>query len=161
MSSVFMNSVKSCIVVRSVTKDEDGAYAVELSYSLTAFLLSFRGQASMSDIFSADIVTALIHMVQWRYDPKTILNDSEERTWTASVANCILLLSSLLWRPDDVLTAHKIDLQSLSNTTLMLARPGKAPRKAIDVKSALSCAINGADSASALAAQRVVCRLFN
>ena len=161
MSSVFMNSVKSCIVVRSATKDEDGAYAVELSYSLTAFLLSFRGQASMSDIFSADIVTALIHMVQWRYDPKTILNDSEERTWTASVANCILLLSSLLWRPDDVLTAHKIDLQSLSNTTLMLARPGKAPRKAIDVKSALSCAINGADSASALAAQRVVCRLFN
>lgn len=161
LTAVFMNSVKSCIVVRSSTKDDDGAFAVELSYALSAILLSFRGQAFTNDIFSADIVTAFVHMVQWRYDPKTILNDSDSRTWTASVANCLMLLSSLLWRPDDVLAANKIDLISLSNTTLMLARPGKAPRKAIDVKSALSCAINGTDSASAIAAQRVLCRLFN
>ena len=161
LTMVFMNSVKSCIVVRSATKDEDGAFAVELSYALSATLLSFRGKPFANDIFSADIITGLVHMVQWRYDPKTILNDPDVRMWTASVANCLLLLSSLVWRPDDVLTANKISLQSLSNTTLMLARPGKAPRKAIDVKSALSCAINGPDSASALAAQRIVCRLFN
>ena len=161
LALAFMSSVKSCIVVRSVAKDEDGAFAVELSYAISSVLLSFRGTAFANDIFTTDIVTALFHMVQWRYDPKTVLNDSESSTWTASVANCLLLLSSLLWRPDDTLAANKIDLKALANTTLMLARPGKAPRKAIDVKSALSCAINGADSAAAVAAQRIVCRLFN
>jgi hypothetical protein len=161
LMSVFMSSVKSCIVVRSVAKDDDGAFAVELSYALSATLLSLRGKDFANDIFTTDIVMALVNMVQWRYDPKTVLDNSDSRKWTASVANCLLLLSSLLWRPDDVLVASKIDLVSLSNTTLMLARPGKAPRKAIDVKSALTCAINGPDSTAAVAAQRILCRLFN
>jgi hypothetical protein len=161
ITSLFMQSVKGCIVVRAVTSVDDRVYTVDLSYALSSIMLLFRGKIFGNDVFSTDIVTALVHMIQWRYDPKTILNDPDSQMWTASVTNCALLLSSLLWRPEEVLMANKIDLHALSNTQLMLARPGKAPRKAIDVKSALSAAIDGTDSAMAVTAQRVFCRLFN
>ena len=52
-------------------------------------------------------------------------------------------------------------MQALAGTTLMLARPGKAPRKAIDVQSALKRIAEGPDDAgAAVAAQRVIDRLF-
>jgi hypothetical protein len=72
----------------------------------------------------------------------------------------LLLLSTALWRPDEILDKAGIDLKGLTRTTLMLARPGKAPRKAIDFKSALGRIIDSGDAASSVAAQRVVDRLF-
>jgi hypothetical protein len=68
------------------------------------------------------------------------------RFWDASVANCLLLLSTLLWRPDETLIAAGIELSPLAGTTLMRARPGKAPRKAIDPMSALSRVVDGSDA---------------
>jgi hypothetical protein len=160
VTSLFMQSVRGCVVSRSVAKEEERAYSADLSYALTSTLLSFIGREFVAKVFTSDVVTALLHMVQWRYDPKTVLTASEKQIWDASVVNCLLLLSSLLWKPDEVLIASGINLEALANTTLMLARPGKAPRKAIDVKSALNCAIGGSDAGSAVAGTRVLCRLF-
>jgi hypothetical protein len=158
--SSFLQSVRSCIVTRSTTKDEERSYGADLSYALTSALLAFRGKDFANKIFTNDVVTSLLHMVQWRYDPKTVHSSTEMPIWEASVSNCLLLLSSLLWRPDETLAANGIDLQALASTMLMLARPGKAPRQAIDVKSALNCAIEGNDASSALAGKRVLCRLY-
>jgi hypothetical protein len=160
VASLFLQSVRSCVVSRSVAKEEDRAYSSDLSYALTSTLLSLVGRDFFNKVFTSDVVTALLHMVQWRYDPKTLLSASEKQIWDASVANCLLLLSSILWKPDELLYANGINLEALANTTLMLARPGKAPRKAIDVKSALNCAIGGSDAGSAVAGTRVLCRLF-
>lgn len=161
VAALFLQSVKSCIVTRSTTKDEDRALSAELSYSLTTALLTFRGTKFGDKVFTKEMLTSLMYMIQWRRDPKTILGVTDVRSWDASVANCLLLLSTLLWRPDEALSASGIDLPDLAQTTLMLVRPGKAPRKAIDVKSALSCFAVSSDASSALAAQRVLDRLFN
>ena len=102
----------------------------------------------------------LVNFVQWRQDPKTSIGNTNQRFWDASISNALLLLSFILWRPEESLARAGIDLRALAGTSLMLARPGKAPRKAIDVKSALTSIINGADAGAAVAAQRVLDRLF-
>jgi hypothetical protein len=161
VASLFMTSVKSCIVTRSTIRDEDRNNAAELSYTLTTALLLFRGKGFVDKVFTKEMLTSLMHMIQWRHDPKTTLGNTDACSWDASVLNCLVLLSSLLWRPDETLAAAGIDLQALAQTTLMLARPGKAPRKAIDVKSALARIADGPDASAGLAAQRVLDRLFS
>ena len=156
----FMKSVKSCSVTRAATKEVERAFAAEFSYNLSVSLLQIKGKESTDEVFTQDLMTSLIHLVQWRRDPKTILDNTNERVWDASVSNCLLLLSTALWRPDEILDKAGIDLKGLTRTTLMLARPGKAPRKAIDFKSALGRIIDSGDAASSVAAQRVVDRLF-
>jgi hypothetical protein len=123
-------------------------------------LLQIKGKEFTDDIFTQELMTSLIHLVQWRRDPKTSLGTPNERAWDASVANCLLLLSMALWRPDEILKKTGIDLKALSQTALMLARSGKAPRKAIDFRSALSRIIESGDAPSNVAAQRVIDRLF-
>lgn len=160
VASLFLRSAKDCIVSRLTTKEEDRTVAAELSYSLTTTLLLFRGKPFVDKVFNIEMMISLVNLVQWRQDPKTVLSSDEAIVWDASIANCLLLLSMLLWRPEKTLIYAGIDLQTLSGTTLMLARPGKAPRKAIDAFSALIRCAEGTDSASALAAKRVILRLF-
>jgi hypothetical protein len=125
-------------ITKSTTKETENAFGAELSYNLSLSLLQIKGKEFTDDIFTQELMTSLIHLVQWRRDPKTSLGTTNERAWDASVANCLLLLSMALWRPDEILKKAGIDLKALSQTTLMLARPGKAPRKAIDFRSALN-----------------------
>lgn len=156
----FMKSVKNCSVTKSTTKETENAFAAELSYNLSLSLLQMKGKEFTDDIFTQELMTSMIHLVQWRRDPKTILGNTNERAWDASVANCLLLLSVALWRPDEILNKADIDLKKLAQTTLMLARAGKAPRKAIDLKAALNQTIGKGDAPSSVAAQRVFDRLF-
>jgi len=160
VSSLFMKSVKKCIVTRATTRDEERAYSAELTYALTTILLLARGKSFVDEIFSKDLMASLVHLIQWHQDPKTNVGNTNQRFWDASVTNCLLLLSSTLWRPDESLAKAGIDLPSLAGTALMLARPGKAPRKAIDLKSALTRIVAGTDAGAAVAAQRVLDRLF-
>ena len=160
VSSLFMKSVKKCIVIRATTRDEERAYSAELTYALTTILLLARGKSFVDEVFSKDLMASLVHLIQWHKDPKTNVGNTNQRFWDASVTNCLLLLSSTLWRPDESLAKAGIDLPSLAGTALMLARPGKAPRKAIDFKSALTRIVDGTDAGAAVAAQRVLDRLF-
>jgi hypothetical protein len=141
-------------------KDEDRAFSAELCYALTTVLVQVRGKDFVNEVFSMDMMNSMVNLVQWRQDPKTNLGNTNKVAWDAAVANILLLLSSLLSRPDETLVAAGIDLQALGGTTLMLARPGKAPRKAIDVKAALVRFVDGSDASSAMSAQRVLDRLF-
>jgi hypothetical protein len=156
----FLKSVKNCSITKSTTKETENAFGAELSYNLSLSLLQIKGKQFTDDVFTQELMTSLIHLVQWRRDPKTNLGSTNERAWDASVANCLLLLSMALWRPDEILNKAGIDLKALAQTTLMLARPGKAPRKAIDFRSALNRIIESGDAPSSVAAQRVIDRLF-
>ena len=160
VASLFSKSVKKCIVTRATTRDEERAYSAELLYALTTVLLLARGKSFVDTIFTKDLIVMLVNLVQWRQDPKTSIGNTNQRYWDASISNSLLLLSFILWRPDESLVRAGIDLRALAGTSLMLARPGKAPRKAIDVKSALTSIINGSDAGAAVAAQRVLDRLF-
>jgi hypothetical protein len=138
--SSFLQSVRSCIDARSTTKDEERSDGADLSHALTSALIAFRGKDFVNKIYTKDVVTSLLHMVQWRYDPGTVHSSTEMPVWEASVANSLLLLLSLLWRPDETLVANRIDLHALASTMLM----------------ALNCAIEGNDASSALAGKRVL-----
>merc|ERR1712157_464571 len=147
----FKKSVKGCVITKSTTTKEDRAFAAELAYGLTVALLFVRGKP---------FVDKILNLEQWRYDPKTTLEKTDVRTWNASISNCLLLLSALICRPDAVLGSAGIKLETLASTTLMMARPGKAPRKAIDLKSALNRIMEKEEEAIAVPAHTIMERLY-
>ena len=115
----------------------------------------------MNSVFTQEVLGSFLNLVQWRRDPKTSVGEKkDERMWDAAISNCLLILSLILWRPDDILREAKVDLKALASSTLMVARPGKAPRKAIDLKAALVKVTNSNDASASLSAQRVLDRLF-
>merc|ERR1712157_688001 len=136
------------------------AIAAKLAYGLTVALLFVRGKPFVDKILNLEQLTLLINLVQWRYDPKTTLEKTDVRTWNASISNCLLLLSALICRPDAVLGSAGIKLETLASTTLMMARPGKAPRKAIDLKSALNRIMEKEEEAIAVPAHTIMERLY-
>ena len=157
----FAKTVKLCSTARSTAKQAQRKHAAELSYNLTVALLLVRGKEFMNSVFTQEVLGSFLNLVQWRRDPKTSVGEKkDERMWDAAISNCLLILSLILWRPDDILREAKVDLKALASSTLMVARPGKAPRKAIDLKAALVKVTNSNDASASLSAQRVLDRLF-
>ena len=186
----FQKTVKLCTTARSTAKQAQRLHAAELSYHLSMALLMVRGKEFMDRVFTQDVLVSFLHLIQWRMDPKTgtSTNTSTSKTvgkkssseallsadqkqeqedsayWDASLSNCLLILSLLLWRPDGILKQAQIDLTALASTTLMVARPGKAPRKALELKSALMKLVatsnSRKDASAALSAQRILNRIF-
>lgn len=174
VSTHFRTSVKTCSVTRATSREAEKAHSAEFTYNLTHALLLVRGKDFSDEIFNKEFITSFIHLTQWRYDPKTSLGNTNQRCWDAAVSNCLLLLSTIVWKPESVVIAKNgITLKALAcggSNPLMLARPGKATRKAIDFKVVLerlaapppaaAAANNNNDAAVALSAQRIIDRLF-
>jgi hypothetical protein len=158
VKKLFFKCVKSCVITRSTVKENENAAGAELCYRLTIILLMARGNANATQIFSHDLLSAFVNLVQWRWDPKTSLENTNAKAWDAAIANCLILLSFLIWRPEEA--TSDLDLGALTETILMLARPGKAPRQAIDFKSALKRIMEGTDASASLAAKRILDRIF-
>mmetsp|Transcript_10306 Transcript_10306/g.28438 ORF Transcript_10306/g.28438 Transcript_10306/m.28438 type:complete len:2169 (+) Transcript_10306:173-6679(+) len=156
----FMKTVKICTTARSTAKQAHKHHAAELSYNLTVALLLVRGKAFMDTVFTQDVLSSFFNLIQWRIDPKTSVEKGDEQSWDAAISNCLLILSLLLWRPDDILRKADVNLKTLAATSLMVARPGKAPRKAIDLKAALTRISDGNDASAALSAKRILGRIF-
>jgi len=155
----FKKVVKGCVITKSTTTKEERAFSADLAYSLTVALHFVKGKSFVDKIMNFDLLTSLINLVQWRYDPKTTIEKTDVPTWNASISNCLLLLSALICRPNAVLGSAGIKLETLASTTLMMARPGKAPRKAIDLKSALN-RIMEKEEAIAIPAHTIMERLY-
>jgi hypothetical protein len=156
----FQKTVKTFTVTRSTSKQALRAHGAHLCYNLTLALLLVRGKEFMDVIFTQDLLKSFMNIIQWRSDPKTTVEKTDEKAWNGSISNCLLILSLILWRPDDILAKANLNLKELASASLMLARPGKAPRKAIDLKSALTKITESTDSAASLAASRILDRLF-
>lgn len=156
----FQKTVKTFTVTRSTSKQALRAHGAHLCYNLTLALLLVRGKEFMDAVFTQDLLKSFMNIIQWRSDPKTTVEKTDEKAWNASISNCLLILSLILWRPDEILVKADLNLKELASTSLMLARPGKAPRKAIDLKSALTKITESTDCAASLAASRILDRLF-
>ena len=154
ISSRFSKAAKNVTVAKG-----DRLHGGQLCYSLTSILLMARGKDSTESVFTTQLLTSMVNLIQWRYDPKTRLDDPDASLWNASVTHCLQLLSLTLMTTEERLNNAGIKPADLAKTVLMVARPGKAPRKAIDLSSALSKAI--VDSGDPIAAQTVKNQLFS
>lgn len=130
----------------------DRAHGAQLAFKLGTLLLLARGKESTESIFSAQLMTSFVNMTQWRYDPKTKIEGPDASLWKASVTLCLQILSMTLTTTEERLVKMGIKKSDLATTVLMVARPGKAPRKAIDLPSALAKAAVGEDATSGVAA---------
>ena len=156
IASRYFKLLRNHTVAKAVNKGDDRTNGGELAYQLTTLMLLGKGKDSVQDSFGTQLITNLVNTVQWRYDPKTAIDESEMLFWDASVTQCLQLLSLLLLRDIESLAKSGVKLLDLKNSILMVARPGKAPRKAIDFPSALTLASKSGDSAAKVSAQRIL-----
>jgi hypothetical protein len=148
--------VKSYTVTRAVNKSNDRVNGGELAYHLTTLMLLGKGKDSVEECFNPQLLTSLVNTIQWRYDPKTTISEDEISYWDASVTQCLQILSLVVWRDNENLAQGGIKLQELKNSVLMVARAGKAPRKAIDFPSALELISKNGEAAAKMAALRII-----
>jgi hypothetical protein len=160
-TGLFTKSVNNCIVIKTTTTEEDRSYSAELTYSLSSIMLMVRGKTGLNDVFKKEILASIVNLVQWRLDPKSTMGKTNQQFWDGSVANCLMLLSLLFSQPEESLKKSGLNLKAIISTPLMLARAGKAPRKAIDFRSALELLAAGADSTAAILASRLLKYLAN
>lgn len=137
----------------------DRVHGGQLAYNLVTILLLARGKDATESIFTAQLMTSFVHMIQWRFDPKTKIDGPDASLWKASVTQSLQILSMTLTTTEERLAQLGIKKSDLAGTILMVARPGKAPRKAIDLPSALSKAAVGEDAACGMAANAVKAQL--
>ena len=154
--SRYAKVLRNHTVARATTKGGERTNGGELAYNLTTLLLLAKGKDSVEQCFTPQLMTSLVTTVQWRYDPKTTIDETELTFWDASVAQCLQVLALVLWRHEESLAKTGIDVKGLKNTVLMVARPGKAPRKAIDFPSALAIVVKHGEPAAKIAATRII-----
>jgi hypothetical protein len=155
----FIKIVRASSVMRSSSKETDRAASSEAAHNLLTVMLVGRGKPCLKVFYSQELFTACLQLIQWRHDPKSTMNPTDKAQWDGCVVMCLQLLFFALTMPLSVLEESGIDRVALAKTSLMLARPGKAPRKAIDVRSALERIIAAQDSSSVFA-QSVLNNIF-
>mmetsp|Transcript_17915 Transcript_17915/g.27692 ORF Transcript_17915/g.27692 Transcript_17915/m.27692 type:complete len:2216 (+) Transcript_17915:60-6707(+) len=162
ISSRLTQLVESFTNKRNASTDASRAHGGVLACSLTLLVLLARGKDSVHDVlFNADLIKSMIRIVQWRYDSKFSQDDAADiLSWKATVTHCLQFLSLVL-RNQETQTKAGMSTEEIKGATLMIPRPGKAPRKTIDFMSALRKAIDDGDAAAAnaVAAQRILDRI--
>jgi hypothetical protein len=155
ISSRYRKVLKSHSIARSSTKGSDLQNGGELAYNLSSIMMMASCKETVEQCFDSTLATSLVNTIQWRYDPKTVIAQEELRYWDAVTTQSLQILARLLWREEGRIEKCGISLRGLPDTVLMVARPGKAPRKAVDFPSALLMVEKNGEAAAAVAAKRV------
>lgn len=153
---LYSKLLKSHSLSRAVVQGNDKPKGGELAYHLTTIMMVANGKDSVEQCFDLELLTFLVNTIQWRYDPKTVISEEEICFWDGAATQSLQLIAQCLWRDTARLLKAGIKTRNLKESVLMTARPGKAPRKAIDFPSALSIVVKNGESASKLAAQRIL-----
>lgn len=132
----------------------------ELAFSLIRILLLGMSKPNAESYFGSCAVGALVGTIQWRFDVKTTLEDDEVVYWDAVSSHAMEILAIWFEQGKSYISAGGIDGESmtrkLKDSVWMVARPGKAPRKALDFGSALIAASKEGESSTRLAASRLL-----
>eukprot|EP00980_Cylindrotheca_fusiformis_P020256 scaffold7328_cov145-Cylindrotheca_fusiformis.AAC.4 len=155
----YSSVLKSHCIARSNSKGLDLTKGGELAYNLTNTIMMASCEDHLDNCFDAALITSLVKTVQWRYDPKTEIKQEELRYWDGATTQSLQVLARLLSREDAKLKKFGLSTRGICEIVLMVARPGKAPRKAIDFPSALSFVEKHGEATASLAAKRVFKRL--
>eukprot|EP00529_Nitzschia_sp_RCC80_P002265 CAMPEP_0113516958 /NCGR_PEP_ID=MMETSP0014_2-20120614/41926_1 /TAXON_ID=2857 /ORGANISM="Nitzschia sp." /LENGTH=2154 /DNA_ID=CAMNT_0000413969 /DNA_START=305 /DNA_END=6769 /DNA_ORIENTATION=- /assembly_acc=CAM_ASM_000159 len=159
VTSRYVKLLKSHSIART-TNASERANGGELAYNLTTLMMVARGKDCIMDCFDATLITSLVNTVQWRYDPKTIIPQEELDYWMATTTQCLQIVAQSLYKEEASLIKAGIKIKSLKDSVFMVARPGKAPRKAIDFPSALKLVAKSGEAAAKVAAERILTHLI-
>ena len=132
-----------------------GSTGGEMAFSLMSLMSIAVGKAHLGGVFDAGFILQLANTIQWRCDPKSFLPEDEKCFWDGTTSLCLLILSQLLWRERAKLAEAGVHTRLLKQNVVMVARPGKTPRKAIDFLSAISQMSRNGEPTAKLAAQRI------
>jgi len=152
--------LKSHSIAR-VTKTNERENGGELAYNLTTLMMVARGKDCVTKCFDSNLISSLVNTVQWRYDPKTIIPEESKDYWDATTTQCLQILAQFFYKEETALVKAGIKVRNLKNGVFMVARPGKAPRKAIDFPSALRLISQKGEAAAKIASQRILSYLDN
>jgi hypothetical protein len=121
-------------------------------------LLRSVGNKDVQDLlFNKDLLTSMIHVIQWRYDSKSRAEVLDPLYWDATICHCLQIIAFVFQGTEDSLKKANISPTTLAGTVLMMARPGKVPQKATDVITELKRIIDeGTNIAAVVAAQRIL-----
>ena len=155
VSTRYSKLLKSHCIARAASKNEreNGG---ELAYNLTTLMMVAKGKDFDQNCFDSSLVTSLINTVQWRYDPKTSISEESREYWDAATTQCLQLLFQVFSKEEAALIEAGIKIRNLMNSAFMVARPGKAPRKAIDFLSALKLISQKGEATAKVSSQRIL-----
>lgn len=155
IAALLAKVLKSHALVRTSRVGEELAQGGILAYQLTTLLLLSNGKESVQECFDLKLLLTLVNIVQWRYDPKTEVKQDQVCYWDAATTQALQILSTKTRKSESALKASGIKLNDLKHSVYMVSRPGRAPRKAIDLPSALKLVVKTGDPATKLAAMSV------
>merc|ERR1712008_456217 len=147
--------LKGHTINRDTKKGSGAENGGDVAYNMTSIMMVASYNANLADTLDSNVIVSLVNTVQWRYDPKTVIEQSQQCSWDASVTQILQILSRIVRQIDSTLKKTEFSLQDLSEIVLMLARPGKAPRQAITFSAALTEVQKCGDPVSKLAARSI------
>jgi len=147
--------LKSYSLSRHSSKESEKANGGEVAFHMATLMTTAQGKVGLEDFFGYELVVQLANTVQWRCDPKTVISQHEMPFWDGTTTLCLQLLAQCLWRERTKLKKMGIEPLDLKKNVVMVARPGKAPRKAIDFVSALDVTMKTGEAVAKLAAKRI------
>ena len=130
-------------------------HSAELAFLLTRIMLLALGNDHVVQTVGTWVIFPLVGTVQWRFDGKTTLENDEAVYWEACTNHSLLILATWL-EQGKPLTSDAAAPSNLKQNIWMVARPGKAPRKAVHFEAALTAASKNAESSARLAAERLL-----
>lgn len=153
----YLDVLRNRSLSKAVKQTYERSSAGKLAYSLTDIMLFAMGSDELESSFFSSAIWALVGTVQWRYDGKTTIEDDELIFWNASTAHALQILAMWLeqGKPLSADGSRLSKPRSLKESVWMVARPGKAPRKAADFATAVAVAAKSGESSSRLAAERI------
>lgn len=154
--ALYANVLRSYTLSKNGVSNNEGTNGGEVAFQMATIMTMAIGATSLEQYFDSQALSSLAATVQWRCDPKTYISQDELCFWDGTNTLCLQILSHLLWRENGRLLHAGVRVNDLKENVVMVARPGKAPRKAIDFQSALMTIIKNGESAAKLAAQRIV-----
>jgi hypothetical protein len=142
--------------IAKATKTNERANGGELAHNLTTLMMVAMGKDCVADCFDSKLLTSLVNTIQWRYDPKTTVTDDSALYWDATSTQCLQIIAHSIYREESTLAKAGIRTKALKESVFMVARPGKAPRKAIDFPSALQLVSKNGEAAARISASRIL-----
>jgi FYVE zinc finger/WW domain len=161
VSNEFMAGVKRTTVSRSAESESEKIHTAQFVCCLTSLIV----QASPLDFlrsmlcYNEKLLQAVVHLIEWRYDsPGQSPLESYSVYWDAATSFCIQHCAFVFC--GTIESQESVNTVELKKTVLTMARPGKAPRKTCNLKTALERAIAAKrDVTGAFAAQRILSRM--
>jgi len=166
--SLFQTNVKKCAVQRADNNknknNADRTLLAQLTYHLVMMMRQVMA-VQRTILTETDLLVSMVHLIEWRYDSRstgTNNNNTEKEQflyWNGAVSQVLSHLTTVIQYVPETTQ------QTLStNTVLVMARPGKAPRKTSNLLTSLERIItenttttsSSSDASAVLAARHLV-----